>query len=56
MAEDTCLSHGVQLVYDWRSGFSLCPQCEANCTCGPDYQDRYCPRHGTEPPEDKWKE
>jgi len=26
-----------------------------NCTCGPDYFDRWCPRHGTEAPESKWK-
>ena len=28
----------------------------SGCTCGPDYFDTFCPRHGTMPPEDKWKE
>lgn len=25
---DVCLTHGCSLEYDFRSGFSDCPQCE----------------------------
>ena len=28
MCEDRCLSHGCVMEYDYRSGFTLCPQCE----------------------------
>ena len=55
MCEELCLLHGTYKQYDFRSGFDLCQACEDGCTCGPDYQDAYCPRHGDKPPEDKWK-
>ena len=55
MCEELCLLHGTYKQYDFRSGFDLCQACEDGCTCGLDYQDAYCPRHGDKPPEDKWK-
>jgi len=55
MSDDFSLIHGNTLEYDFRSGFSICRACEDKCTCGPDYFDRYCPRHGTELPEKKWE-
>jgi hypothetical protein len=26
------------------------------CTCGPDYFDNFCPKHGKRPLEEKWEE
>ena len=38
MYEERCLSHGCAMQYDYKSGFTLCPQCEENeslpkCDC-----------------------
>ena len=30
MYEERCLSHGCAMQYDYKSGFTLCPQCEEN--------------------------
>ena len=29
---------------------------DSGCTCGPDYFDNFCPRHGNKPAGEKWKE
>ena len=37
MYEERCLSHGCAMRYDYKSGFTLCPQCEEEslpkCDC-----------------------
>jgi hypothetical protein len=27
-SEEFCIIHGYTLIYDWKSGFDICPYCE----------------------------